>query len=618
LALERSLFRRSKIVSSIVRQLAPLAALTLSAALVPAGALRAQGTDVPRLLIMPFRSNQKGLGSQVAEDIRQRIASDISTRQLTVVNKASVCANLEASGFSCDSAPDLLTSRLLAKNLRTEEFLVGLVDTVPGKKVRLTLTMDITEFPDATQTLPVILVNRASDLAEPASKAYQAARKEVPDFIKCMNGLRPGGDLAAAATAAAAAITIYPASTAARVCLANVLVKQNASADSILKVANKVVELDSMNKLALGLLGDQYHAQQVKFKAAGKTDSADIAGGLAVQSWARLIEVDPRNVLLVQDVVAKIALSGYAQKAVPIIQKAVDNNPGDPDLVKLDWQILLAAAASTHDTTYFRKAVIIGDEMVHVDTAAADTIYFIRQSAAYAALGEVPKAATTMNAGTAKFPLNQSIWALDSQIQRLAGNPQGALDAANKLIALDSANGHAHLLAGQAQMDLQHGDQAVAAIRQALVRRGDPRQWKTAADSARALTLMKQDSLQAGQLLLVLGNQEFKAAKAATPQKAGDYKMSVSTLQFADSVSPSADAKFLKGVSAFFVGDLSVRENQTAKRCDLAKDSQDYFLIAQLNIAAGGSKDPKLAQQLLTALNQYGPAVDGQIKRFCK
>jgi len=33
---------------------------------------------------------------------------------------------------------------------------------------------------------------------------------------------------------------------------------------------------------------------------------------------------------------------------------------------------------------------------------------------------------------------------------------------------------------------------------------------------------------------------------------------------------------------------------------------------------AGGSIDPKTAQQLLSALEQYRPAVQGQLKKFCK
>ena len=602
---------------SIVRRLAPLSALTLSAVLVPAGAAQAQNAEVPRLLIMPLRSNQKGLGAQVAEDMRQRFATDISSRQMTIVSKGAVCANLEASGFSCDSAPDLLTSHQLARNLRTEEYIIGSVDTIPGKKYKMTLAMDISDFPDATQTLAPIVTTRLSDLAEAASKAYQAARKEVPAFTKCMNSLRTG-DLATAIKAADSAIAIYPASTVARVCLANALVKQSAPTDSVIRVANKAFEIDSTNKLALGLLGDQYHVLQLKYKAAGKADSADIAGGLAVQAWARLIEVDPRNVVLVQDNVTKIVVSGYAQKAVPIIQKAVDNNPGDPDLVKLDWQILLAAGASTHDTSFYRRAVNVGDDMVHVDTAAADTTFYLRQSAAYATIGEMAKAASTTSAGVQKFPLNQTLWLIDSQIQRLVKNPQAAFDAASKAIALDSMNGHAYLLAAQAQMDLGHGDQAVALIRQAVSHHGDPKNWKTATDSARGQALIHDDSAQSGQLLLVLGGQQFKAAGALQPQKADEYKRTMSTFAMADSIAPSDGAKFYQGYAAYKAGDLVVRENQTAKKCDMAKEAQDLLQTAQLKIAAGGKANPQVAAQMLGVIQQYVPAVDGQVKRFCK
>jgi hypothetical protein len=83
-------------------------------------------------------------------------------------------------------------------------------------------------------------------------------------------------------------------------------------------------------------------------------------------------------------------------------------------------------------------------------------------------------------------------------------------------------------------------------------------------------------------------------------------------------VAPTPQAKFVKGVAAFKAGDMAVRENQTAKRCDLAHEAQDYFTIAQINVAAGGSVDPKTAGQILSILSQYGPSVDGQLKKFCK
>jgi tetratricopeptide (TPR) repeat protein len=581
-------------------------ALSLAAALVPAGTIVAQskpGDDVPRLMVVPFRGNEKALGPQASEAVRVRIASDVSVKQLAVIAKSTVCANLEASGFSCDSVPDQLTARLLANSLRTEEFLDGnIVKT--GTAYKLDTRFFVTGFIDMGQPLPAATGTKLGDLAEQVSKSFMAARKQVPDFTKCMNLVRQG-DIDAGIAAAQVAIAIYPASTIARVCLANAYLKKEMPSDSIIAVASKVVALDPRNKLALGIVAEEYRKRGQAFRTAGQIDSAKAYLTKAVESWADLIAADPKNVTVVQDVVNKIGASGYAVAAKPIIVKAVEENPGDPDLIKLEWQILLA----THDTTDLRKATVIGDEMVKVDTSAADTTYFIRQAAAYAQLGDVQKAAATTSAGINKFPLNQSIWALNAQVQRLAGNPQAALDASQKLVQLDSSNGHYYLLQAQAQIDLQHTEQAVTSIRLALKPPGGPRVASAAA---------KEDTVLAGKLLLVLGNQAYKAATAANPQRRDDYKRAVAMLSFDDSVAPSPGAKFVKGVAAFKAGDLAVRENQNAKRCDLAHEAQDYFTIAQINVAAGGSIDPRTAGQILSILSQYGPSVDGQLKKFCK
>ena len=44
-----------------------------------------------------------------------------------VIPKATICANLEASGFPCDSMPDAITSRLLATSLRADFYVDGTV-----------------------------------------------------------------------------------------------------------------------------------------------------------------------------------------------------------------------------------------------------------------------------------------------------------------------------------------------------------------------------------------------------------------------------------------------------------------------------------------------------------
>ena len=591
-------------------------ALSLAAALVQPAALPAQkaGEDVPRLMVLPFRGSEKGLGPQASEAVRQRIASDVSARTLAVIAKATVCGNLEASGFSCDSVPDLLTARLLANSLRTEEYLEGSI-TKTGNALRLETRIYVTGFIDMSQPLPPATGTKMGDLTDQVSKAFQAARKQIPEFARCMNAVR-AGTFDAGITAARAAILIYPASTIARVCLANAFIKKEMPSDSIIAIAAKVVELDPRNKLALGILGEEYRKRGQAFRVAGQVDSARVYLTKAVEAWSNLIAVDIKNTKLVQDVVNSIGASGYAAAAKPIIMKAVDDNPGDPDLVKLEWQILLA----TRDTADLRRATVIGSEMVRVDTSAADTTFFIRQTAAYASLGDIKSAAATATAGITKFPLNVSLWALDAQVQGRAGNLQGDLDAATRLVQLDSTNGHSYMLLARAHNDLQHPDLTVAAVRLALnpphgATKPPP---KTGADSARAVAMAHTDSADAAQLLLVLGNQAFKAAKAANPQRKDDYKRALAILAFADSVVPSPQAKFVKGIAAFSVGDLDLRENQTAKRCDLAKEAQDYFVIAQIDIAAGGSVDQKVAGALLAALDQYRPAMESQLKKFCK
>jgi predicted Zn-dependent protease len=614
---DRSLLRRSSNVKAMIRGLASLVgALTFLAALGPAGALRAQSrsdVEIPRLMVLPFKSNEKGLGSEASEAVRQRIANDLGRRTLMVITKSGVCANLEASGFSCDSAPDQLTSKLLGSALRSEEYLEGTI-TKTGKMMRLETLFYITGFPDATQVLPTDSSTSLGNLAEQVSKSFAEARKQVPAFIDCMHALQ-NGKTDSAIIAAKAGIAAYPPSTASRVCLANALLRKDAPSDSVIAVAARVVQLDPHNKLALGLVAEEYRKRGQAFKNAGQQDSARVYLTLAVEAWASLIEADPRNVILVSDIVNRIAASGYAAAAKPIIMRAVAANPGDPDLVRLEWQILLA----TRDTADLRLATKVGDEMVRVDTSAADTTYFIREAAAYAQLGDVTKAAAITTAGINKFPLNPSLWGLNSQIQRLAGNAQGAADAAAKLIQIEPSNGQGYILLARAEFDLQQQDATLAAIRKAL---NPPKAAKagplTTADSARAAEAAHADSADAGQLALVLGNRAFKAAQAAQPQRVEDYITAVDILSLADSAAPNDGAKFLRGYAAFRVADIAVRQNVNAKKCDLARQASEYFTIAQVSIAAGGKFNPQAAGQLLGNIQQYLPTVEGQLKRYCK
>src|SRR6185437_7218344 len=271
------------------------------------------------------------------------------------------------------------------------------------------------------------------------------------------------------------------------------------------------------------------------------------------------------NLRLVEDVTQKIAASGRAQRAKPIIIQAVKDNPGDPSLVHLKWLILQA-------TKDYAEAAATGEEMVQTDTSLADTSYFVRQASLYALINQPQKAAETTAKGVAKFKNNAALLSLNAQTQELAGNTQQAVDAANQALKQALANG--------------------------------------------------EDKGNVAQFLLVLPNGAYQAANADTANgqkpSLADWQKAIGTISTADSVASSPTTKFLLGVSYFRVTDIAVRQNQTDKKCDLAKTAQDAALNSQINMQAGGSVDPKTAATILGILPKYQPAIDAQVKKYCK
>ena len=563
-----------------------LGLVTVGAVWVPSSLSAQRGTappaGTPRLMVTPFRGNEKGLGSEASEAVLDKITDDVPLKTLFVIPKKYVCQQLEASGFSCDSTPDPITSKLLATALRADEYLEGTV-TKTANGYKLDTRMVLTRDNSMVQPLPTVEGGKIKDLAKQVSNELQAARKQLPDERKCELAIRDG-KLQDAATAAQAAIAAYPRSTIGRVCLANAYLAMKMPADSIINVTSKAIELEPRLKPALALAADAYKA---KFDATKDSTALD----KAVDTWAAMLAADPKNTRLVQDVTEKIAATGKAARAKPIIVKAVEENPGDPSLVHLKWLILQA-------TKDYAEAAATGEQMIKSDTAAADTTFFSRQAALYALAEQPQKAAETTARGVAKFKNNAGLWSLNSQTQRLAGQTQAAVEAANTAIKLDPKAEHAYFRKAQAALDLQQPDSAVAALRAGLV--------------------AGQDSSIIATTVLALGSQAYKAADSTKPPKIEDFQRALSTLALADSIAPSAQAKYLMGVSAYRVGDIAVRENQTAKTCDLAKLAEASFLTAQINVAAGGSVDPKTAQTLLGGLQQYTPAVESQVKKFCK
>lgn len=532
-----------------------------------------EGTS--RFVIPTLRSKEKGLGVQAADAIRSRLAQDFPLKDLYVIDKNSISGILEASGFPPNEAPDRVTARLLAQQLRADQYLEGSV-TKEGGSYRIESAMVLARDNAWVQPLPVATGGRLTEAATKISKALQEARKQLPHAEKCVNALRDGKN-DVATTTARAAIAAYPLSTYGRVCLAQAMVNTKAPIDSVISVTAKTLEIDPRNKLALQIAAQAYTDVKNEDKA--------------VEAWTQLVAYHPTDVKAVETAVREIAASGNPRQAAPIIRKAVEENPGDPNLIRLNFLILLAARE-------WKSAIGAGEEMARLDTASVDTIFFNRLATAYASDSQPQKAAETTARGVAKFPRNAGILTLHARVLKQAGQTQQSIEAARRALALEPKNVTGWLSLADAQAELNMGDSAVAALRMAIPFATAPEKQAIA------------------QRLLIIGNNAYKAGNVSKSRV--DFMRAVNILALSDSISASPQAKFLRGVSAFQIAASIAQENQRAKDCSLARTAQDMMVIAQVNVPAGGSFAPEPAKQLLGQIAQFAPAIEGQFKKFCR
>jgi tetratricopeptide (TPR) repeat protein len=566
-------------VKPLVRQATAVLGIVAALGVTEASTLEAQrratavDPNAPRFPVLPFRGADKKVAVQAADAVRARLGSVFRPRDMYVIPRADVEAILAGSGFPPDEAPDPITARLLAAQLRADEYVEGTV-TRAGAGYRLDTRLVLTRDNTMVQPLPRAEAADVGGAARAVVASIAEARKQLDNVRACENALRDGNH-PAAITAARMGITEYPQATMARVCLARAFIAQKAPVDSVIPVLEAVLAADSANRPALELLG-------VAYKQANQTDRA-------VTTWGRLIRYYPNDAKLVSEVVNEIAASGRPEIAKPIIEQAVEQNPGDPALTRLLFLIQLASKD-------WKGATKTGEELFRVDTASADTSNILRLAVAYDTDSQPQKAAETLARGVAKFPNNAALWSTYAQMLRNAGQLQQSLSAIDRAISINPNVEHGWFRRAQVLVELGQLDSAFASARRAVA--------------------AGEDKSLVGQLMLVEANKKFRAARQT--QQRADYQEAVRLLTQADSIAPNPTISFLLGASAFSVGDQAARENQKAKSCELANLAEESFTTAMIHLPRGAQVQQEAAMQLLNAIPQYTRAVEGQKKNFCK
>ena len=555
-----------------------------------AGAVDAQvarqpDPNTPRMMVLTFRSNAPGnSGVQAADALRSRLGSDIPYKQLWQIPNTEINAVLEASGYRKDEPLSSNDARELGRQLRADEFVQGTVRK-DGESWKIEATLHLVRDPSLAQPLSVATSAKPGDAAKALAAELVEARKQLGPEKNCVNAARDKNWDKAMASAREG-IALFPKAVIARTCLLNAMFETKATDDAQLAMAEEILAIDSRSRRALSIAGDIYRRRNL----AAPTDTAN--ANKMIQAYTGLIAADPTNTRLVEDVTKAIAGAGNPGVALPIIRKAVEENPGDAALMRTQFLVELAARET-------KAAITTGAALVALDTAMADSSYFFRMAAAYQADSQPAKAAEEIARGVAKFPDNASLLVFAAQAQRTAGQTQQAIETLKKALALNPNVEKGQLQLAQLYNDLKQPDSAYAAL--------------VAADKG-------MDSTLVGDVALSFGNSMQRELKPDSPET--DYATVVNFLTFADANATSAErrqqAKFLIGAVSVKRGQALLKAGGETRNCELVKKASIQFAIAQVNVPAGGRFAPQAAGQLMQALAQLTPAAAQTEKAVCK
>jgi len=526
--------------------------------------------DTPYIIIATFRSDDRALGVQTADETRKRVSDEHNAQELFVVTKHNINTTLEASGYRADSALNASDLMELSKQLHGEYVLDAKV-AKNGNAVHVEPRIMIKTGQNTfVQPLPNVEGKDAGDAAKAIERELSDALKGMKPYKDCVKDLY-AQKWDQAVKDAQLAITAYPNTSLARGCMLQALVSQKAPADSIISVANAALTIDPTSIVALGYLADAYRTK-------GDTSKA-------IETNLRIYRADPSNTSIAQGIVTELANSGAPDRAIPIIDSLLVQNPGDPQMLRSKWLLQLRAKQ-------YKQAIATGAEIVKLDPTFETSDYYDRMIGA--AQSDSNAAAVQQLAAQAsqKFPKELRYPMLQAQSAFKAGQLQQAVTAAQRASQVDpkAPGPWQFILAAQSQMN--QPDSMLATAQKAIAA-GVPK-----------------DSI-GGSLLAVVGPALKKAQE--TKDRA-DWETALKAAQTVDAIVPSPQTAFYIGFASFNIGQDAVNNIQKlikgskedkAKACVEEKVAEDSFANVSMAMPKGGMVNKEAAGQMLGAVPQF-------------
>jgi tetratricopeptide (TPR) repeat protein len=538
--------------------------------------LRPGQSPGPRFVMSALQGLGDGprLGFQVANAVRERIASDYDMRALWVVPESTITEYLIKAGYPAEQTLSSAETRQLASDFRAEEVLKGIVRKTPtGYQVQAAWSLSGRD--DMVQPLPAVEATKISDVAKLVAREFQAARKQVESVQRCVN-LARARNYAGALAEAHKAIEAYPQSVLGRVCIANIYDQQKLGPDSMLRISSEILSIHPENARALAFAADAYQTK-------GLIDDQ-------IRMLTRLVVAEPSNRHARLALVNRLASLKDWDAAGPLIDSTVQLFPTDVEAVTTQWRIQLA-------TKQWRRALDTGRRLVSLDTSLATHDLYIRMIGAAEGAQDLPLALDLATEAVGRFPTDDELVVLRVQYLRRNGQLRQALAVVNSLVARNPRVPNAWVQKALVEADLGLGPDTLLATLTRGLENGEVR--TSVAQFARSLgQAASKDTVAANRL--------------SSPRAA------IRFFRLADSAQATDTTALLLGNEDVTLARNLATEPPAAKRCELAKELTDVTADAQIVLPRAGRGFGDTVATLLRLADQLGTYGAQLMKATCQ
>lgn len=589
--------------------LAVILAVIPAVSLAAPRALAAQEFVRQSLLIAPLRPDSAGSGArdavrtakQVTDAVRERTGQRTDVKSLRVLEGYRLDNLLLELNYKPQQRIGDAELRFFGQQLRADEVLVGRVVPQPAG-VTVVARLALLRSWGMQQPLPVVRAATPALAGDALAREVVSARAQLTGVRRCENALARG-DRRAAAREAEGAIRAYAPAVIARDCLIAALIDGTTSADSVRRLTDDVLAIDSTNLFAAVVRADALETE-------GRT--AD-----AVAQWRRVYAL--RN--------DSLALGVRVVEGFLRLQRPADALTDATDLLtrlgadaRLRRLVFRAHAALAH----WRETAALGDSLELEDAAfRADSNYAtryveaLRQQGDTLAALEVGVRAVRRHAGDARlylqylqllgmetssalprgltrFPEVPDFYVLTASAARKAGNRTDALRATQEAIRRDTSRTTLYLQLADLFVEAQRADSAAAVLARA------PRTGEQA-------ELLRTYTVARGLLLL-------RAAGDTLPVQ---QQAAVSMLWLADSISSRADSRAYAAAATLQLARAQLLQASKTRACPDARTA-DATLGQSAAAIERGLGESANATEITSMQAAMRSAVDNAMTVLCR